>query len=170
MSVWVPPQLGGFFCTDNLVAPGSSLKNTIYAFIFYGQISLVKRTKINKKRPGLTHLCVKKTVMFECSQFVWTIGDTKSQNYRLQVLHQITRSRTIDKKLQSTTRIIFLRPFVLFIFEQIITKPRRIDPGASFFAWPVRLIRTSLKLGCALSLSYLNFVRTAVICNLNEPV
>ena len=51
----VPP----FLYTYHPAGPGLSPKHTIYAFIIYSQhlcyIFLVKRTKINKKRPGLAH-------------------------------------------------------------------------------------------------------------------
>ena len=36
-------------------ASGSSPKHTIYTFIINSQICHVKRTKLNKKRPGLAH-------------------------------------------------------------------------------------------------------------------
>ena len=46
----------GFVCAYHPAAPGSNLKHTIYAFFNLYWNCNEKRTKINKKRPGLAHL------------------------------------------------------------------------------------------------------------------
>ena len=54
-----PPQLSGFICTYQSVVLGSNPKHTIYSFIdkfcAVFVFALRKRTKVNKKRPGLGH-------------------------------------------------------------------------------------------------------------------
>ena len=62
--MWVPPWLSGFVCAYQPATPGLSPKHTIYAFFIYSQnlcyICPEKRTKNNKKRPGLVHLFKKR--------------------------------------------------------------------------------------------------------------
>ena len=53
----VPSQFSGFVCAYHTATQGSSPKHTIYTFFhlqYLRYICHVKRTKINKKRPGLT--------------------------------------------------------------------------------------------------------------------
>ena len=53
-------MLSGFFDIYHHAVPGSNPKHTIYPFIFEFctkfVVALRKRTKINKKRPGLDHI------------------------------------------------------------------------------------------------------------------
>ena len=51
----VPPQLSGFICAFHPDILNSSTKHTIYAFSNLLICAMWKRTKINKKRPGLAN-------------------------------------------------------------------------------------------------------------------
>ena len=52
----VAPYLSGFVCTFHSTAPGSSPE---HAFINLSNCVMWKKTKINKKRPGLAHIFLK---------------------------------------------------------------------------------------------------------------
>ena len=79
-----PPQLSGFVNTYNPEVRGSNPKHAIYAFILYYICRcIVKRTKINKKRPGQDNIIKNLFAM------------------------QLRFSLTIDNEIQSISTITF---------------------------------------------------------------
>ena len=65
----------GFICAYHLAAPGSNPKHTIYTFfnLYYWNCD-EKRTKINKKRPGLAHFKKRMQMTDFYKMFHWFIS------------------------------------------------------------------------------------------------
>ena len=84
---WWPPWLRGFVCAYHPAAPGLDPKHTIYAFFNLYWNCNEKRTKINKKRPGLAHFFKKScydyyVVVYHCIGVIYLVIATNMMQIR----------------------------------------------------------------------------------------